>query len=353
MSVQSMQFEVPEALEAHLPPELRGVARDGIRLMVLPRFDGPVVHTRFHEIGDFLKPGDLLVVNSSRTLPATLNACDENGAPTEVRLANQRSEDRWDALLLRGRAQAGRAGMRLDFGSGMSGHVLARSPEHSFLWEVQFDRCCAELLDIIYRLGFPVRYSYAAEGLPLDLYQTVYADEPGSVEMPSAGRPFTWQLLLALQRKGIALARITLHTSLSSTRDESLDALHPIYEEEYNVPTEAAAAVLEARAKRGRVIAVGTTVVRALESAALAVDPGPAGADLEIKPGRARTSLHITAAHQLRVVDALLTGLHEPESSHLDLLSAFVRPERLRPAYLEAVARGYLWHEFGDVNLII
>jgi S-adenosylmethionine:tRNA ribosyltransferase-isomerase len=238
--------------------------------------------------------------------------------------------------------------MRLDFGQDMTATVVAPSPEHDFLWQVQFDRCCAELLDLIYRIGSPVRYSYAAEALPLDLYQTVYATEPGSVEMPSAGRPFTWQLLLALQRQGIGMARITLHTGLSSTRDEALDALRPNFEEEYSVPAEAVRAIEESRARGGRVVAVGTTVVRALETAT--PHAGSAGS---LQPGRGKTRLRINAAHKLQVVDGLLTGLHEPESSHLDLLSAFVPPERLRPAYLEAVQRGYLWHEFGDMNLII
>jgi S-adenosylmethionine:tRNA ribosyltransferase-isomerase len=345
MGDHTIEFELPEELEAHEPPELRGLRRDGVRLLVLPRFQGPVIHARFHELGKFLRPGDLLVVNTSRTLPAMLNAHDEDGEPVQVRLAKRRAEDRWDALLLRGRTQVGRAGMHLDFGQDMTAQVLGSSPEHGFLWQVQFDRCCAELLNLIYRIGFPIRYAYAAEDLPLDLYQTVYAAEPGSVEMPSAGRAFTWELLLNLQRAGIRVTGLTLHTSLSSTRDEALDALHPNYEEEYTIPAETARAIEDGHRAGGRVIAVGTTVVRALETAA--------GPDRSVRSGRGKTQLHIDSAHQLRIVDALLTGLHEPESSHLDLLSAFVSPDRLRAAYLGAVERGYLWHEFGDTNLII
>lgn len=345
MAENVIDFDLPEELEAHEPPELRGLRRDAVRLLVLPRFEGPVVHTRFHELGRFLRAGDSLVVNTSRTLPAMLNAHDENGQPVEVRLATRRAEDRWDALLLRDRAQVGRTGMRLDFGQDMSAQVLGPSAEHSFLWQVRFDRCCAELLDLVYRIGSPIRYAYAAESLPLDLYQTVYAAEPGSVEMPSAGRAFSWELLLHLQRAGVKVASLTLHTGLSSTRDAALDALHPNYEEEYSIPAETARAIEGCRSAGGRVIAVGTTVVRALETAA--------APDCSLRSGRGRTQLHIDSTHQLRIVDALLTGLHEPESSHLDLLSAFVQPDRLRPAYLEAVERGYLWHEFGDMNLII
>jgi S-adenosylmethionine:tRNA ribosyltransferase-isomerase len=210
---------------------------------------------------------------------------------------------------------------------------------------VEFDRCCAELLDLIYRIGFPIRYSYVANSLPLDLYQTVYAAQPGSVEMASAGRPFTWELLLKLKRKGIDLAAISLHTALSSTRDEAIDATHPNYDEEYDLPEATVQAINACHARDGRVIAVGTTVVRTLET--VAEESGGLAA------AHGWTKLHIAAGHQLRVVDALLTGMHEPESSHLDLLSAFVNPERLKAAYQEAIEKRYLWHEFGDMNLII
>jgi S-adenosylmethionine:tRNA ribosyltransferase-isomerase len=222
---------------------------------------------------------------------------------------------------------------------------MARRPDLPFLWQMRFDRCCAQLLDLIYRLGEPVRYTYVADALPLDLYQTVYAGEPGSVEMPSAGRPFTWELLLKLRRQGVGLASLSLHTGLSSTRDDTVDATHPNYDEEFHVPEATAHAVNATHEQGGRVIAVGTTVVRALETVAR-----PDGA---VAAGRGWTQLRITAEYPLHVVDALLTGLHEPQASHLDLLSAFVEPARLQAAYLEAIECRYLWHEFGDMNLII
>ncbi len=345
MDEQPVRFNLPPELEAHQPAELRGVGRDQVRLLVLPRFQGPFVHTQFDALGDFLHKGDLLVVNTSRTLPALLRAHDEEGKPVEVRLAHRRSDEMWDALLLEGRVHIGREGMRLDFGQGLTAYVEARRPDLAFLWQVHFDRCCIPLLDLIYRLGEPVRYSYVKEPLPIDLYQTVYAGEPGSVEMPSAGRPFTWQMLLKLKNQGIGLASILLHTGLSSTRDDQIDLTHPVYAEEYFVPEATALAVNDAHASGGTVIAVGTTVVRALESAA--------HSDGRVEDVRGLTRLHITADYRLKAVDALLTGMHEPQTSHLDLLSAFVAPPRLQTAYLEAIQRGYLWHEFGDVNLII
>lgn len=345
MDEPAVQFYLPPELEAHQPAELRGVRRDQVRLLVLPRLNGPLVHTQFDALGEFLCPGDLLVVNTSRTLPALLRAHDEEGKAVEVRLAHRRSDEVWDALLLDGRVHIGHAGMRLDFGQGLTARVEMRRPDLPFLWLVHFDRCCIPLLDLIYRLGEPVRYGYVERPLPIDLYQTVYAGEPGSVEMPSAGRPFTWQVLLKLKSQGIGLASILLHTGLSSTRDDSIDLTHPVYEEAYFVPEATAKAVNAAHKHGGKVIAVGTTVVRALESAA---QP-----DGSVEARRGLTRLHITGDYRLKSVDALLTGMHEPRTSHLDLLSAFVAAPRLQAAYLEAIQRGYLWHEFGDVNLII
>lgn len=340
-----VQFVLPPELEAREPAEFRGLRRDAVRLMVLPRTNGKAIHTRFDALGDYLHAGDLLVVNDSRTLPALLRAHDEQMDEVEVRLAHRRADDLWDVLLLSGRTHIGRVGMRLDFGQGLHAQILARRPDLPFLWRMKFETCCSALLDLIYRIGEPVRYTYVPDALPLDLYQTVYASQPGSVEMPSAGRALTWELLLKLKRRGVGLASLSLHTGLSSSRDDAVDAVHPNYDEEFVVPEETARAVNTTRERGGRVIAVGTTVVRALETAARA--------DNTVAAMRGWTRLHIMPDTTLRIVDGLLTGLHEPQASHLDLLSAFVEPKRLQAAYLECVARGYLWHEFGDMNLIV
>jgi S-adenosylmethionine:tRNA ribosyltransferase-isomerase len=345
ISEPTIQFSLPPELEARRPAEFRGLRRDQVRLLVLPRLEGNPVHARFDELGEFMHAGDLLVVNNSRTLPALLQAHDEHGKPVEVRLAQRRSESLWDALLLEGRTHIGQIGMQLDFGEGLSARIIARRPDLPFLWQVQFSPCCIPLLDLIYRLGEPVRYSYVDDVYPLDLYQTVYAARPGSVEMPSAGRPLTWELLLKLRRKDIQLATLSLHTGLSSTRDDALDATRPNFDEEFQVPEETALAVNKAHQQGSHVIAVGTTVVRALETATT-----PEGT---VMAAHGWTQLRITAGYQLRAVDALLTGLHEPQSSHLDLLSAFIERTRLQNAYREAIEHGYLWHEFGDMNLII
>lgn len=340
-----VDFMLPPELEAHEPPELRGLRRDQVRLMVVPRRGGAPVHTQFSALPLFLKSGDLLVVNTSRTIPGLLRANDESGEAVEVRLAHRRSDRNWDALLLRDRTHIGTKGMLLDFGQDLAARVEGPRPDLPFLWQLEFNRCCLDLLDHIYRLGEPVRYSYVKSALPIDLYQTVYATEPGSVEMPSAGRALTWQTLIDLGKRGVGFGSILLHTGLSSTRNDEIDASHPVYEEEYRVPEATAWKVNEAHRQGGRVIAVGTTVVRALETAAMS--------DGRVEPGRGTTRLYIRSDHNLRAVDGLLTGLHEPQASHLNLLSAFVDPAILRSAYAEAIERGYLWHEFGDTNLIV
>jgi S-adenosylmethionine:tRNA ribosyltransferase-isomerase len=343
-------FALPTELAASEPPERRGVPRDRVRLMVLDRRAGGVQHTRFDRLGDYLRRGDLLVFNSSRTLPAALDGvAAPDGPRVEARLAEHLPDDSWLALLLcRGGAPFACglcAGMRIAFGQGLTATVEERDRHIPRLWKVRFSRSDSELIDLVYRLGKPVRYEHVAEPWGLDYYQTVYAREPGSAEMPSAGRAFTWRLLFALQWRGIEAAHVVLHTGLSSYLDDELDARHTASEEEYVVSPAAAARINRARAAGRRVIAVGTTVVRALESAA---DAGG-----RVRAGHDYTRLRITADHVLRAVDGLLTGLHEPEASHLDLLTAFLSAASIRDAYEEAVRLRYLWHEFGDLNLII
>jgi S-adenosylmethionine:tRNA ribosyltransferase-isomerase len=343
-------FTLPSELAAKEPPERRGVARDQVRLMVVDRRTGHTTHTRFDHIGEFLLPGDLLVFNTSRTLPASLIGCGAQGGPCiEVRLAEHLPDGSWLALLL---CQKGdpfscglRNGMQVNFGEELTGTVGEPDKRIPRLWTIRFSKAGAELVDAIYRLGEPIRYDYVSAPWNLDYYQTVYAQQPGSAEMPSAGRAFTWRLLLNLKRHGIETAYIVLHTGLSSYMDDELDLRHVASEEEFFIGEAAARKVNWARAQGRRVIAVGTTVVRALES--MANDEGI------VRPGHGYTRLRVTANHVLVATDGLLTGLHEPEASHLDLLTAFLPPEQIREPYQEAVRQGYLWHEFGDLNLIL
>jgi S-adenosylmethionine:tRNA ribosyltransferase-isomerase len=375
----TVRFVLPPELEAAAPPETRGLRRDHVRLLLLDRDSGTVGHHRFDELPMLLEPGDLVVVNDSRTLPASLLGRTAGGSALEVRLAARARStgaplrgspdpsgpdgaERWAALPLGVPADGGDPalvptdarpappplppGERLLFGGGLTATVLGRHEEAPPLVWLAFDTGGERLAEALHRAGRPVRYAYVPRPWPLHHYQTMFAAAPGSAEMASAGRPFTVQTVRALRDRGVGLATLSLHAGLSTYGDPAVDRRF-VPPEAYRVPEATAAAVARCRAAGGRVVAVGTTVVRALETAATA---GPHG---EVRAGSGVTRLRIGPGHRLLAVDGLLTGLHEPEASHLDLLGAFVDPEVLGRAYTAALDAGYLWHEFGDVCLVI
>ena len=381
----AVRFRLPPELEATAPPEARGLRRDHVRLLAVDRADGSVTHHRFHELPRLLEPGDLLVVNDSRTLPASLLGRTAAGVPVEVRLAARdpggsggsvpvpdgpgRGAERWAALVLgvpagggdpalvptdaRPAAPALAAGERLEFAGGLGATVLGRHEEARPLVWLAFDAAGERLAEALHRAGRPVRYAYVPRAWPLHHYQTRFAAGPGSAEMASAGRPFTVQTLADLRARGVGLATISLHAGLSTYGDPATDRRF-VPAEPYLVPAATAAAVAATRAAGGRVIAVGTTVVRTLETAArTGEEDGQGGPVPPLRTGPGLSRLRITPGFPLRVVDGLLTGLHEPEASHLDLLGAFLGPEALERAYAAALDAGYLWHEFGDVCLLL
>jgi len=353
-----VSFDLPPALEAAAPPEARGLRRDGVRLLVIDRSTGAVQHRNFAELPLLLGPGDLLVANDSRTLPASLSGWTAAGVPLELRLAG-RDGERWAGLALGVPAGGDPAlvptdarppapelvpGERLSFAGGLRAQVLGRHEEVASMVWLAFDRHGPQLLEALHRAGHPVRYAYVPQRWDLHHYQTVFAAAPGSAEMASAGRPFTVQTLRELRARGVGLATLSLHAGLSTYGDPEVDRGF-VPAEPYRVPEATAAAVTRCRAAGGRVIAVGTTVVRALETATDETGRVRAGAGV--------TRLRIGPLHRLRAVDGLLTGLHEPQASHLDLVLSFVSYEVLQAAYDEALRAGYLWHEFGDVCLIV
>jgi len=340
-------FDLPSDLVAKEPAERRGLNRDQVRLLVVDRKVHTVEHTRFDQIGNWLVPGDLLVFNSSRTIPAALNGFDSSGSISfDVRIAEHFSDDCWLALIFsKNREYRLHAGLQIYFGLGLSAIVSEQHPEIPRLWKIRFSHQASELFDLLYRIGRPVRYEYVSNPWSLDDYQTIYATEPGSAEMPSAGRAFTWRMFLELKRRGVQVAFITLHTGLSSLMDDDLDLKHLFAEEEYQIGNHAAEQIHRSQASGHRIIAIGTTVVKTLESAA--------DENGYINAGHGYTGMHISSDTRLRVVDGLLTGLHEPHASHLDLLSAFLPPSIIYKAYDQAILHKYLWHEFGDLNLIL
>ena len=344
-------FHLPSALNADRPAERRGLARDRVRLLVLDRYTGNVTHTRFDEIAEYFEPGDLLVFNSSRTLPATLvGRFKDSPSRIETRLAESLPDGTWLGLLLpevgtEARNLLGKASI-LDFGGGLHCQVLEQDQRIPRLWKLRFSKSGTEFLDLVYRIGQPIRYRYLSAPWRLGYYQNVYALQPGAAEMPSAGRAFSWRLLLQLRNRGVERASIALHTGLSSYLDDEIDRQHLASEEEYWIGEEAAAKIRRAKNSGRRIVAIGTTVVRALES--VAAESGG-----EVRACHQYTQLHIAAQYRLQIVNGLLTGLHEPEASHLDLLAAFVQPAIIYAAYSEAIRLRYLWHEFGDLNLIL
>ena len=354
----SLEFDLPSELEADAPPEARGFERDEVRLMVSYRSDDRVVHSTFRNLPDFLKAGDVMAINTSGTMNAAIDAVREDGTPLELHLSTRLPANLWVMEVRRPtrgtatqpfhRAQAGET-LRLPGGAAVMLHAPypeAVRGEGSRLWVSTLD--LPEPLDeYLERYGFPIRYAYVRESWPASYYQTVYATEKGSAEMPSAGRAFTPELITHLVAKGIQVAPLILHTGVAS-----LEADEPPYEEFYRVPPETARLVNTAHAAGNRVVAVGTTVVRALETV---TDPGGI-----THPGEGWTSLVISPERSVRTVDAMLTGLHEPRSTHLAMLETLAGhaprgsgQEHLKVAYAEALREGYLWHEFGDLHLIL
>lgn len=339
----ALDFALPGELEAREPPEARGLQRDGVRLLVTYRRGDRAVHARFAEIADFLQPGDLLVANDSATIPAALGAFRSDGQVVVLHLSTPLQEGLWimepRTADLRATAGSLRAGERLTLPGGGAATLLAPHAGSRRLWVAQL-HLPAPIMEYLSRWGRPITYAHLRGTWPLEMYQTVYARVPGSAEMPSAGRAFSHAILEQLHRRGVGFVTITLHTGVSS-----LEAGEPPYEEAYHVPAAAAGAINAARAARRRVIAVGTTAVRALESAA---DEWG-----RVSAARGFTDLVVTPERGVRTVDGLLSGFHEPKASHLAMLEAIAGRRHLAHAYRSAIQGRYLWHEFGDLHLIV
>jgi S-adenosylmethionine:tRNA ribosyltransferase-isomerase len=339
------RFHRAPGSDAVEPPEAHGVARDAVKLLIA-RPDG-VSHARFADLGDHLRPGDLLVVNNSATMPAAVDG-RRDGRPIAVHFSTRRADRSWVVELRPAGDAAGhlpdvRPGERIDLPGGAALVIVSSYPEvgaeGARLWTARVV-VEGDVASYLARHGRPIRYSYVPRPWPLRYYQTVFARQPGSAEMPSAARPFSTELVTALVSAGIAIAPITLHAGVSSA-----EAGEPPTPEPFAVPAATARMVNSARAAGSRVIAVGTTATRALESAATAdgVVRAVAGwSDLVLGPGR-----------PCRVADGLITGWHDAGASHLLLLEAVAGPELVGLAYREAVEHGYLWHEFGDSALLL
>jgi S-adenosylmethionine:tRNA ribosyltransferase-isomerase len=356
-----LDFQLPDELSAREPPEARGLARDDVRLMVSHVNDNTIAHTRFSHLPDLLVPGDVLVVNTSATINAALPAmreaaraaCDGDTRDVMLHLSTPLFGEHW-VVELRRRSSAGttplldaEAGERLRLpAGGMAELVEPYAPDgknfstgHVRLWIAAL-RLPNDALTYTARHGSPIRYAYVPKRWGLSYYQAVFSNEPGSAEMPSAGRAFTRTMLDRLARDGVRIAPLVLHAGVSS-----LESDESPYPERYSVPRATAQIVNSARALGSRIIAVGTTAVRAIET--VASDDG------EVRPDHGWTDLVVTPERGLRVVNAILTGLHAPNASHLSMLEALASRDHLALAYGAALRHRYLWHEFGDLHLIL
>jgi S-adenosylmethionine:tRNA ribosyltransferase-isomerase len=341
----ALDFELPPELEAHEPPEARGGRRDDVRLLVSNGCTEPV-HARFTDLPSFLQPGDLVVVNTSGTRPAAVDATTPSGDHLVVHLSTELPAGLWLVEVRRPSAN----GSTVPFGDDLTGTALAL-PAHATvrlharyqgstrLWIATVD-VPGELDGYLDRHGRAIRYGYVGRDWPISAYQTVYATERGSAEMPSAGRPITPEIISALVARGVGVTPLVLDTGVSS-----LEGHEAPYPEHYRVPPETAERVNATHAAGHRVVAIGTTVVRALESAT--DEHGT------VHPSEGWTELVVTPERGVRAVDGLLTGWHEPQASHLLMLEAVSGRCPLERAYRAALDAGYHWHEFGDSHLLL
>jgi S-adenosylmethionine:tRNA ribosyltransferase-isomerase len=337
-------FALPDDAEATAPPEWSGLERDEVRLLAV-RPDG-VTHAQARDLPDLLEPGDLVVVNTSATLPARVAASRADGVAVPLHVSTSLDDGSWVVEVRRpgndGPDLGAEPGTVLALPGGVRLTLLAGFPDParpSRLWRAVPEPMVATTTYLPVH-GQPIRYGYVQGTFPLAAYQNVYATEPGSAEMASAGRPLTERLLVRLMARGLPVAPIVLHTGVSSP-----EMHEPPYPEKFVVPEATARLVTGTRRAGGRVVAVGTTVTRALETAT--------DDDGVVRAQSGWTDLVLGPERPARTVTGLLTGLHAPEASHLQLLEAVAGADLVERAYREAVAEHYLWHEFGDAMLFL
>ncbi len=322
-------------VEATEPPEHRGVARDAVRMLVTDRRTRSQTHAYFYDLPSLLRPGDLLVVNDSATLPAALLARRRSGATLPLHVSTQIAERLW-TVEPRGPVASAET---LLLPAGSTATLLAPvDPRRPRLWYAAFV-LPVPMPAYLASFGAPITYAYLSRSFPLADYQTLFARQAGSSEMPSAARPFTERVVARLRDCGIEIATVTLHCGVASFETPERPGT-----ERYAVSRAAADGVNAARGEGRRVIAVGTTVVRALESAA--TEDG-------VVASHGWTDLYVDETYRLKAVDALLSGFHDANATHVAMLRAFIDAELLEYAYAEAANRRYFYHEFGDVHLIL
>ncbi len=341
MNLHDFYYELPPELIAQDPLE----DRSGSRLLVLDKETGKAEHYIFREIADFLQPGDCLVINNTKVIPARLiGSRIGTGAKIEVLLLKRREDQIWETLVKPGKKA--KPGTKISFGDGLlTGEVLEVVEDGNRLIRFDYEGIFEEILDRLGQMPLPPYITHQLKDK--NRYQTVYAKHDGSAAAPTAGLHFTPELLQKIREKGIQIAHVTLHVGLGTFRPVKVDNIqeHHMHSEFYMVEEEQARKINETRAEGGRIVAVGTTSCRTLESAA--------GEDGCLKAGSGWTDIFIYPGYEFRMVDSLITNFHLPESTLLMLVSALAGREKIMDAYEEAVREQYRFFSFGDAMLII
>ena len=341
MKTSDFYYELPQELIAQDPLE----DRSSSRLLVLDRKTGEMEHRVFRDIKEYLRPGDCLIVNDTKVIPARLMGVKEDtGAGIEVLLLKRKADNVWETLVKPGRKA--RPGARIVFGDGLlKGEVLEIAEEGNRLIRFEYEGIFEEILDKLGQMPLPPYITHQLKDR--NRYQTVYAKHDGSAAAPTAGLHFTPELLKEIEEKGVKLAHVTLHVGLGTFRPVKVEdvAEHHMHSEYYVVEEEQARLINETKAAGGRVICVGTTSCRTLESAA--------DENGTLRPGSGWTDIFIYPGYRFKIMDGLVTNFHLPESTLLMLVSAFADKETIMKAYEEAVRERYRFFSFGDAMLIL
>jgi S-adenosylmethionine:tRNA ribosyltransferase-isomerase len=348
ITTSPIHFELPQQLACPLPTEERGIARDEVRLLVSNHDGNDIQHRKFKALPDYLEEGDVLVVNNSATVAAALPILLESGQAARLHLSTQLDNFHWlvEIRVVQSnqskRWREGTPGQSFNLPGGGQATLIAPFYQDSrqlHLWKINLV-LPLPWQEYLQQFGLPIKYQNLDRGYPLDYYQTFFSTVPGSAEMPSAARGFTPEMIENLLLKGIQIIPITLHTGVSSLETGEMP-----YPESVLISPLNAARINLAKAQGKRIIAVGTTAVRAIETAT--------DSQGKVTDFNGQSELYIQPGYQMKVIDGLLTGFHEPEASHLYMLQALASKQHLRKAYAAAIQQGYYWHEFGDLHLIL
>ncbi len=356
MNVSDFDYELPEKLIAQRPAE----KRDGSRLLVVDRSDGSVSHEHFYDITDHLMPGDCLVINDSKVLPARLHGIKyPTGARIEFLLTKRIEGDVWETMVRPGKRL--RPGDIVIFNDELRARIESNGEDGTRIVTFEYEGIFMEQLEKAGSTPLPPYIDREAEEADRDRYQTVYALHDGSVAAPTAGLHFTEELLRKVREKGVRIARVTLHVGIGTFRPVKAEKVedHHMHFEEYYITEENAEIINRTKAEGGRVIAVGTTSTRTLESACVPageagdVSASGAGAPYVIRSGHGSTGIFIYPGYEFRMTDALITNFHLPRSTLLMLVSAFYDREKMLEVYEEAVKEKYRFFSYGDAMLIV